>query len=122
MSNTRTSYLSPPQMHALDIACIPLRVFGVPYLVGSVNTRRDYRDVDVRLILPDDDTMLAFGENRLRALNYVISRYLMDASGLPVDFQFQSRSAVNETGYGTKPNPLGVRWYSVMSEAQDGEA
>lgn len=101
-------YLGPSQMRGLDLACIPLRqAYGTPYLVGSVNTRRDFRDVDVRLILPDKHHLFRKG-GRADALNFMISEYLRAATGLPVDFQFQPRSEANE--YPTGRNPLGVRW------------
>jgi hypothetical protein len=107
----RGSYLSPPQIHALDIACIPLHTFGMPYLVGSVNTRRDYRDVDVRLILDDTHPLFALGDECVKALNYTISRYLEEASGLPVDFQFQKYSEIPTGPEATTRNPLGTRWF-----------
>ena len=114
MSDRRSSYLSPPQMHVLDIACIPLHVFGIPYLVGSVNFQRDFRDVDVRLILDDSESVFGLDEEQLRALDYVISRYLTEASGLPIDFQFQSTS--DSKKYEGVRNPLGTRWSGVLPE------
>lgn len=43
----RASYLSPHQMHRLDLACLPIRKafpdYG-PVLVGSVLERADFRD------------------------------------------------------------------------------
>lgn len=116
MSEVRFCYLSPPEMHRLDIACVPLKVaFGTPYLVGSVNTRRDYRDVDVRLILDDDDPVLADGP-RVRALNFALSEYLRAMTGLPVDFQFQSMTAANSGEHEGFRNPLGLRWDPRLRE------
>lgn len=106
---TRASYLSPPQTRALDLACVPLLAFGVSYLVGSVNTRRDYRDVDVRLILEDADPILS-DEARVTALNYALSEYLRAATGLPVDFQLQSMSEANGGEHTGVRIPLGLRW------------
>ncbi|MBD3784579.1 MAG: hypothetical protein IE926_16790, partial [Micrococcales bacterium] len=52
-------------MHRLDLACSPIRrafpSYG-PVLVGSVNQRADYRDVDVRVILADKDFDRMFGK------------------------------------------------------------
>jgi len=78
------SYLSPPDMHRLDWACRPVyRAFGSPpYLVGSVLTRPDFRDVDLRLILPDDewDEMFADRPELLLLLNIAISDLILDSS------------------------------------------
>lgn len=115
MSDSRISFLSPQQMYALDLACIPIRrafQYG-PYLVGSVNTRRDYRDVDVRCIVTDDDPVLA-DAMRVKALNFMVSQYLGLTTGLPVDFQFQSQSeAAEHDGF---RNPLGTRWVTVWPD------
>lgn len=42
-------------MHRLDLACRVVREAfdSTPYLVGSVLTGNDWRDVDVRVMLPD---------------------------------------------------------------------
>jgi hypothetical protein len=104
----RSSYLGPTEMRRLDLACVPIRraFRATPHLVGSVHTRRDYRDVDVRLILPDDHPVHAQGD--IHGLNYALSEYLRLATGLPIDFQIQSQSEAN--AYPGARNPLGVRW------------
>lgn len=44
--------------------------FGhVPYHVGSSLDRKDWRDVDVRLILPDNEFDVVFGTNRNAEVN-----------------------------------------------------
>ena len=93
----RATYLSPPDLYRLDAACVPLReAFGTPYLVGSVLRRRDFRDVDVRLLLQDDDFDRQFPSSaRLKVLNAAVSALLRDATGLPVDFQFQRQAEAN---------------------------
>ena len=121
------SYLSPHQMHRLDLACSPVRnafpSFG-PYLVGSVNKRADYRDVDVRVILADkvfdemfgkgvaDDHGEAHGNPRWQLVCAALSQWVSEVSGLPVDFQIQRQSEANVAYKGEFRNPLGVR---VMS-------
>lgn len=104
----RGSFLGPHEMRRLDLACVPiLRAFGdCPYLVGSVNTRRDYRDVDVRLILHDNHQVFTQGD--LHALNFALSEYLRLTTGLPIDFQIQPQTEAN-TFDGVR-NPLGQRW------------
>lgn len=69
------------------------RAFGkMPYLVGSViQGRRDYRDVDVRMLTPDNLVMDQFTEGvRCReAINLGITLWGRQATGLPIDFQMQ---------------------------------
>lgn len=112
------SYLSPHQMHRLDLACKPLAHVGFgPYLVGSVNERPDYRDVDVRLILSDEEWDAKFGpiaDERGEAHHdsfwlvvcAALSHWLSDVSGLPIDFQIQRQSEANNY-YDGFCNPLG---------------
>lgn len=82
---------------------------AMPYLVGSVaRGERYWRDVDVRMPLEDD--AWPFDEerpSRLFALNLAISLWGRQATGLPVDFQFQ-RQSVFQVDEGVR-NPLGVR-------------
>lgn len=109
------SYLSPQQMFALDHACKPIvEAFGEPpYLVGSVTQRRDFRDVDVRLMLPDDRYKRLYkgrlGERVRIITGLALSAYLRDATGLPVDFQIQQRTRANAQHPTTGRNPLGLR-------------
>jgi hypothetical protein len=99
-------------MYDLDVACIPIRkAFGPPYLVGSsgIDGRRDYRDVDVRLILEDAefDDLMGDEPYRWELLSLAIGDYLRLRTRLPVDFQIQRQSEANERH--SKPrNPLGM--------------
>lgn len=128
MSGARSaSYLSPHQMHRLDLACAPVRNafpnYG-PVLVGSVNERADYRDVDVRVILQDKDFDRIFGKGaadergechgdpRWQLICAALSEWVSNVSGLPVDFQIQRMTQANTSYAGELRNPLGVR---VMS-------
>lgn len=90
---------------------------GSPYLVGSVLTKRTYRDVDVRLGLPDDDPLI-LDPNRLRLFNVAMSVWAQQASGLNVDFQFQPLSEW-EAQDGPR-NPLGGRWRTVREVSTNG--
>lgn len=99
-------------MFLLDVACKPLvEAFGSPpYLVGSVNERPDFRDVDVRLILPAEDYQRLVCTPEIRTMLAVaFSAYLQQVTGLPVDFGIQERDAANEVHGGKSRNPLGVR-------------
>jgi hypothetical protein len=119
------SYLSPPDLHRLDWACRPIRAaFGSPpYLVGSVLTRPDFRDIDIRLILPDDTMVRLFGVDGVYGtpehptphplqllLHIALSDLIARAAGLPwpIDFQIQSMTEANVPEHGPR-NPLGVR-------------
>ena len=107
------SYLSPPHMHRLDWACRPVyRAFGhAPYLVGSVLSRPDFRDIDLRLILDDEEfeRMVPSEEINL-LLNIAISGLIEHAAGLPyqIDFQIQQQTAANAEFSGVR-NPMGTR-------------
>lgn len=107
------SALSPRQMFLLDEACKPIRrAFDTPpYLVGTAFTQRDFRDVDVRLILADDvyDLLAVAVEPHLVAfLGLAIGEYLASRTGLPVDFQIQRQTEANAKHPGPR-NPLGMR-------------
>lgn len=125
---TYGQYVGPPAYDKLDIACIPInKAFDeVCYLVGSSLRKRDWRDVDVRLMMADSKADLLFGpmENLanyplFNLLNLSITTYLRDMTGLPIDFQIQRQSWANtrfkqDNGHGR--NPLGL--VSVLSREQ----
>jgi len=101
-------------MFALDEACKPLaEAFGEkPYLVGTAATgKQSYRDVDVRLILPDekyDAIFNDFGHPLIAFLGFSIGDYLAGRTGLPIDFQIQRRTEANELHSGRR-NALATR-------------
>ncbi len=78
--------------------------FGhVPYHVGSSLTSKTWRDVDVRLILPDDEFEARFGPNRsaetnarLAAVTLAFCALGKEMTGLPIDFQLQPASHAND--------------------------
>jgi hypothetical protein len=110
VSGKRVSYLSVSQFHALDLACSRLReAFDhPPYLVGSVQERPDWRDVDVRMMLNNDEYE-ALTHDQWTMYGLAVSAWLSSLTGgLPIDFQFQQRTAANEKHDG-KRNPLGTR-------------
>jgi len=106
-------YLTTTQLHQLDIATAPLQAIdshGV-FLVGSVGETPDFRDVDVRLILADDEFDRLFGHapELWSVFCYAVSRQLAADTGLPVDFQVQRMTEANEK-HGDRPrNHLGAR-------------
>lgn len=79
--------------------------FGhLPCLVGSAATSKTWRDVDVRLILPDAEFDALFPEHTYPArhdgrwglLCAAISELARVRTGLPVDFQIQCQSIADE--------------------------
>lgn len=114
-------YVGAPACFVLERECQFLsRAFGNRcYLVGSAMERPDWRDIDVRLIMDDDDFLALFpgagpvAENRWEfdarwiVLTTAISEQLSRQTGLPVDFQFQPRSHANERHKGMR-NALGL--------------
>jgi hypothetical protein len=108
VEKAHASYLSPPDFHRLDWACRPITAaFDAPvYLVGSVLRTPEYRDIDLRLILPDDDERFT-GPLRL-VINIAVSDLIAKTAGLarPIDFQIQTMTEADaEDG---ARNPLGV--------------
>ena len=109
-------YLSGVDLMRLNDACFRItEAFGEPpYLVGSVNENPEFRDVDVRSILPDGDFDSYFpkGTEFFRSLFCMaVSEYLRAATGLPVDYQVQRMSAANEKFPSNKHkrNALGMK-------------
>jgi hypothetical protein len=107
------SYLSPPDFHRLNWACRPVREafpeYGV-YLVGSVLTRPDFRDIDLRLILPDEDYASLVPNARVGLLlNVALSDLVAKAANLPwpIDFQIQSMTEANVPEHGMR-NAMGM--------------
>lgn len=97
----RASYLTVQQSFNLNVVCKPIAAmfgYGV-YQVGSSLIRADYRDVDLRCILANEefDRMFAgeFGGKQVKFLNVTISEWIAARTGLPIDFQFQREQQAN---------------------------
>lgn len=93
------SMIGGPETESLSHAvAIIEEAFGAKcYLVGSATESTEYRDVDIRMVLPAAAYDALFGKVQLRAryspfwslLHVAISEYLQKRTGLPVDFQIQ---------------------------------
>lgn len=115
---TRANYIGAPQLYNLNTACrIITEAYGYHlYLVGSSLTTRDYRDVDLRLILPDPefDRLLpgiaacCHLDARWSLLCSAISLLLSRLSDLPVDFQIQRASEANAIEDKTSRQAIGI--------------
>jgi len=115
----KPSYIGAPQCFALEAACKQVtEAFGGYGLfqVGSSLERPDWRDIDLRYILPDDEFARLFPDAgahweldaRWLLLTVSISEHLARVTGLPIDFQFQPATHANERH--NKPrNAYGLR-------------
>lgn len=81
------------------------------YQVGSSLTqKKGWRDVDVRLMLPDDEYAALFGDpstprhegNRRRMHELAWTTLGKRLTGLPIDFQIQDTSLANEMFSGVR--------------------
>ena len=91
-------YLGGPEHRSLEHAVSFVEeAFGSKlYLVGSATKSPDFRDVDVRMILDDEEFHGLFGRGGGTSpfwslLTVAISEYLERRTGLRVDFQVQCR-------------------------------
>jgi len=103
----RANYIGAPEFFCLNGACrIVEEAFNFShgtYLVGSSLHKRDYRDVDVRTILPDVEYDRLFPEKfgsdwRHPLWSFMcssMSLYLSRHSGLKIDFQIQRMTEAN---------------------------
>lgn len=88
---------------------------GTPYLVGSSLFGRDWRDVDVRLLMRDEDFERTIGpivhpayrNRRWNALCVAFSALGSSMTGLPIDFQIQPLTDAN-TRYPRARSALGA--------------
>jgi hypothetical protein len=112
------STLSPPVLHRLDLAYKHIREvfcgFSGPFLVGSVQERTagPSSDVDLRLILPDEEydaLMAGTPKGFATLLDFALSSYVREMTGLPIDLQVQRMTEANERHAGKQRNPLGGR-------------
>lgn len=111
----RHTQLGPADVRLLDDWGKALRstfptAFGA-YHVGSSMIRKDYRDIDVRIIMPDDDFAALAAVVAPRRLNLMLTLWGQRVTGLPVDCQVQPQTLANEQYPGREHprNPLGVR-------------
>lgn len=101
----RANFLTAPEaFHLRNVIEIVNQSFGMCYLVGSSLTKRDYRDVDIRCIMADEDfdrRFLGVGEEPLYDAEWslicaAVSEWLQKRTGLPIDFQIQRMSYANK--------------------------
>jgi len=108
----KANYVGAPAIFALEMACRQLNEAfgGYCYLVGSAIERPDWRDVDVRLMVEDEDFAKLFPDagthwehdTRWLVTITAVSAWLQKQTGLPVDFQIQPRTHANAVHKGTR--------------------
>ena len=112
----RAIYLTVEEIWRLAHAVRPVEdAFGGQpvYLVGSVLKSSDWRDVDLRVILPDHDFDRIFeppGEltDQFRMLfQTAVSAMLRETTKLPIDFQVQRKSNLTQEESFGERNPAG---------------
>jgi hypothetical protein len=114
------NYVGAPKVFELEMACqVVVDAFDSLgcFLVGSATERRDFRDVDLRMMFRDEDFAKLFpdaGEHwehdsRWLLLTSAISAWLSQRSGLPVDFQFQPMTWANKKFEGKIRYAVGIR-------------
>lgn len=94
--------------------------FGhIPYHVGSSLHTKDWRDVDVRLILPDEEFEQRFGKvqgsevnPKLAAITLAFAALGKAMTSLPVDFQVQPQTWAN--------SHFGGQMRSALLEVREG--
>lgn len=107
------NYTGAPACFALELALRQVtEAFNCTacYIVGSVLERSDWRDVDVRMIMDDEDFDKEFPDAgrhwehdaKWLLLTVSISEWLSKQSGLPIDFQFQSMTHANNQHKGRR--------------------
>jgi hypothetical protein len=103
VSKLKPSGVGQPQTFYLnDFGQKVLDCFGhCPYLVGSATQGKKWRDVDVRLILPDEEwASWGFGDPKNPGGKWAILCMAFSAlgkhiTGLPIDFQIQQTTDAN---------------------------
>ena len=106
-------YIGAPACFALELEAKHLcKAFGGwgCYVVGSALQRSDWRDVDVRYIMKDEEFDALFPDAgqcweqdaRWLLLTVSISEYLSERTGLPIDFQIQPQTHANERHKGPR--------------------
>lgn len=109
----RATYLLLSQLGKLDMWGRELKYilhtevtqYGV-FLVGSALKRANYRDVDIRHIISNDDFLKMFNIIDIGYFNQTVSLWGQQVTGLPIDYQIQSIDSIDNKVPGYK-HPIG---------------
>ncbi len=101
----------PQSLHLKAFGNLLRAAFGhIPYHVGSSVENKQWRDVDVRLMLPDDEyERMGFGDPRYphysakwAATCMAFAALGQKMTGLPIDFQIQQTTLANKEHSGMR--------------------
>ena len=105
----------PEHMNLSAILILVNQAFGeTPYLVGSATHSRDFRDVDIRVIMEDKNFIKLFGDTggAFRPFWVLVcasvSEWISQRTGLKVDFQVQQRSKVKPSDWDKMRDPMHI--------------
>lgn len=106
-NSERANYLTTVEWFNLNTCIQPIcKVFGYQvFLVGSCLTTRDFRDVDIRVILQKWEGLFDHEHHR-KVIGMMMSEWLSTRTGLIIDLQLQTMEEANE--YKGKRNALGL--------------
>ena len=120
----KANYVGAPAIFSLELACQHINAafdgYGC-YLVGSCMERAEWRDVDVRYIMGDEEFSKLFPsvdlstgsaiwefDPRWLLINTSICQWLRTQTGLPIDFQIQPQTFANER-HNKQRSAIGLR-------------
>lgn len=123
----------PANMYLVQFGSVVWDAFGwPPYHVGSSLVGKQWRDVDVRLMLEDKEYDAMFGTDpnghgsnncKWVALCMAFSALGKQMTGLPIDFQIQRQSDANRENSGPRSalgiTPMRQRMGQLRSELND---
>lgn len=104
-------YLTTVQWFNLNTCIQPIcKIFGYQvFLVGSVLTKRDWRDVDIRVIWPEKEYVgILDSDHGRKVVGMMMSDWLSMRTGLPIDLQLQTMEQANKEFGEGKRNALGL--------------
>jgi hypothetical protein len=125
---SRGHHLTPQQQFNLNTACRTIEdaikgdFVGV-FLVGSVLERRDFRDVDVRVMVddatftklfPDTDPANTHVNPYWMLICTALSDRIAQQTGLPIDLQIQQMTWANEN-HGGPGKRMSLGWFFERS-------
>ena len=107
MEKQRGHYLTTVEWFNLNWCIQPIcKLFGYQvFLVGSSLYKRDFRDIDIRIIM-DDYTGVLCNQYGRKVMAMFISEWLGNRTGLPIDLQFQTLDEASE--FEGPRNSLGI--------------
>lgn len=107
MSKAYSHFLTTVEWFNLNTCIQPIcRIFGFQvFLVGSCLTKRDFRDVDIRVIHKAYEGILESDHGR-KIVGMMFSEWLANRTGLPIDLQIQTMDEADK--FDGQRNALGL--------------